>query len=257
MANTGRLVSLKMVASRLMQNPLMKDLSWEFIIDKSVELMNILEAPAIYIEKREVMTVYQYKASMPLDLMKVIAVYKQENDNDGQLYPMRVGTDTLHNFYNDFPSAATGATTTALSSSRTSTESSATGSGYTYQAKGNHIYTNFEEGKILVVYKTIATDSECYPMVLDNAVLLRCIESYIKYRWFDILNDMDQISDRKLNKAEVDYSANVAQADANLKMPTDDEMESLVNQITTLIPPRRQFEERFQYLGAQEHLRIQ
>jgi hypothetical protein len=85
---------------------------------------------------------------------------------------------------------------------------------------------------------------------------LRCIESYIKYRWFDILNDRDQISDRKFNKAEVDYLANVAQADSNLKLPSDDEMETLVNQITQLIPSREQFQSRFQFLGAQEYLRI-
>ena len=64
------------------------------------------------------------------------------------------------------------------------------------------------------------------------------------------------ISDRKLNKAESDYCFNVAQADANLKLPSTDEMESLVNQITQLIPSATEHSRRFEFLGAQEKIRI-
>ena len=68
---------------------------------------------------------------------------------------------------------------------------------------------------------------------------------------------MEMVSDRKLNKAEVDYCFNVAQADANLKLPSADEMETLTNTIVQLIPSRTEFSRRFEFLGAQEKLRIQ
>ncbi len=112
------------------------------------------------------------------------------------------------------------------------------------------------KGKVDIIYKAIATDEECYPLVLNNETLLRCIQSYIKYSWYTIMYDMDMISGQKLNKAEADYSFNVAQADANLKMPSIDEMEAMVNVITQLMPSGTEYTRRFEFLGAQEKLRI-
>ena len=71
------------------------------------------------------------------------------------------------------------------------------------------------------------------------------------------MNDMDMISDRKLNKAEVDYMFNVGQADSRLKMPSQDEMETLTNMITQILPSTTEFKRRFEFLGAQEQMRIQ
>lgn len=238
MAQKGRLVSIKIVADRLMRNPVLKDLSWEFIVDNAIEVMRILETPALFVSKQEAIGVVNYKGKLPIDIMQVTGVFRQDTPTSA-LIPLRTGTDTLHNHYDAFNSASAG-----------------TAGGETYTMNNSRIFTNFETGTVVIAYRAIAMDEECYPLVLDNAVLLRCIESYIKYRWFDILNDMDQISDRKFNKAEVDYLANVAQADSNLKLPSDDEMETLVNQITQLIPSREQFQSRFQFLGAQEYLRI-
>ena len=62
---------------------------------------------------------------------------------------------------------------------------------------------------------------------------------------------------KSLNKAEVDYMFNVGQADSNLKMPSIDEMEALVNQITQLIPRTSEHASRFEFLGSQEQLKIQ
>lgn len=267
MANTGRVVSLKLVADRLMQNPVLKDLTWEFIVDKAVEVMSLLDAPALYISKEEDISIVNYKGKLPTDVMHVKQVFKvgsvltpsatstgldnnystsaaqaatSTSSNSGYtLIPLRTGTDTLHDHYGSYKYASPGTT-----------------GGETYTMNNNNIFTNFESGTVVIVYRAIATDEECYPLIANNATLLRCIESYIKYRWFDILNDMDQVSGQKLNKAEVDYLANVAQADSNLKLPSDDEMESLVNQMTQLMPSRSQFEDRFAFLGAKEHLRI-
>ena len=249
--NTGRLISLKVVANRLMQNPVLKDINWEFMVDKAVEVMSLLDAPAMYVSKQESISIVNFKGKLPIDVMHITGVFKRDDSyvasatslntaaTTDTLMSRRAGTDTLHDHYGSFNSATAG-----------------TNGGETYTLSSNNVFTNFESGTVVIVYKAIATDEDCYPLIVNNASLLRCIESYIKYRWFDILNDMDQISGQKLNKAEVDYLANVAQADSNLKIPSDDEMESLVNQITTLIPPRKQFQDRFTFLGAQEHLRI-
>lgn len=235
MASTGNVVSIKMIADRLMRNPLMKDLNYEFIVDNAIQILRILEAPALYTTQREGLNVENYRALKPIDMVRVEGISRTDS---GVPVPLIASEDIAQEFYhssNNLPS-------------RTDN---------TYSLNNKFINLNFEQGKINVIYKSIATDEECYPLILDNETLLRCVESYIKWKWFDILNDMEMISDRKLAKAETDYCFNVAQADANMKLPSPDEMEALVNTITQLIPSRTEFSRRFEFLGAQEYLRIQ
>jgi hypothetical protein len=154
------------------------------------------------------------------------------------MIPMISNEDTLSDHYSSYPSAAP------------------TEVGDKYSLNNSKIFTNFEKGKVLIVYKTIATDEECYPLIPDNPEFVRALRAYIRYQWFDILNDMDKISAQKLNKAETDYMFYVGQAQANLQMPSEDEMEALVNSITQILPNRTQHADRFQFLGNQEFLKI-
>jgi len=235
MASTGNLVSIKMVADRLMRNPLMKDLNYEFIVDNAIQVLRILEAPSIFVTRREGLNVENYRALKPIDMVTVEGLARV--DKGGKPIPLQTSEDISQEFFH-----AGG--------------NKPTRSDNTYSFNSKYINLNFEKGKVNIIYKAIATDEECYPLVLDNETLLRCVESYIKYKWFDILNDMEMVSDRKLHKAEVDYCFNVAQADANLKLPSADEMETLVNTIVQLIPSRTEFSRRFEFLGSQENLRI-
>ena len=235
MASTGNLVSVKMVADRLMRNPLMKDLHYEFIVDNAIQVLRILEAPSIFVSRREVLNVEKFRALKPVDMVTVESVSRI---NNGVLTPLQTSEDIAQEFFGTGSMPSPGR------------------SDNTYSLNSKYINLNFETGSIAIIYKAIATDEECYPLILDNETLLRCVESYIKYKWFDILNDMEMVSDRKLAKAETDYCFNVAQADANLKMPSKDEMETIVNTIVQLIPSRTEFSRRFEFLGSQENLRI-
>ena len=234
MAGANNLVSIKLIADRLMRNPLMTDLSYEFIVDNAIQLMRILDAPSIYVSRKEELNVENYRALKPIDMIKVEGIARTDN---GGVTPLQ-STEYLDQ---EFISQGNKKSTRPES---------------TYSFNSKYVNLNFETGRIEIIYKAIATDEECYPLVLDNETLLRCIESYIKWKWFDIMNDMEMISDRKLSKAESDYTFNVAQADANMKLPSIDEMEMITNQIVQLIPSRTAFSRRFEYLGSQENLRI-
>lgn len=233
----GKFVSIKAAADMLLQNPLMKGMNWEFIVSHAIECMRIVGTPAMFISDKEIVEVSNHKGSLPANMIKITQVMRVENNGD--LTPMSEGQDTLHDHYGSFNKAASDKGT------------------HTYSFNNSRIFPSFPDGKVLIVYDTIATDEDCYPLIPDNAELMRAIRSYIKYKWFDILNDMDKISDRKLNKAEVDYSWNVGQAQSNMQMPTIDEMEALTNQITQILPSRTQHAERFQFLGQQEFLKVQ
>lgn len=235
MANTQNLVSVKLVADILMQNPLMKDLNYEFIVHNAIEVLRILGAPALYVTRREGLNVENFRALKPVDMLRIEGIAR--TDHGGRPIPLTASEDLAQDFFhvgNSLP----------------------TRKDHTYSLNSKYINVNFETGKINVIYKAVATDEECYPLILDDAILLRCVQSYIKWKWFDILNDMDMVSDRKLLKAETDYMFNAGQADVSLKIPSADEMETLVNTITQLIPSRTAFSRRFEYLGQQENLRI-
>ena len=233
----GKLVSIKLIADTLMQNPLLKDLSWEFIVSNAVECMRIVGTPAMFVSKEEVIQVKNFKGSLPIDIINVNAVMKVEAG--GALTPLSDNQDTLAAHYDSYSSAAGQA------------------GGLSYTLNNSRIFPNFEEGKLLIIYKAIATDEECYPLIPDNQELIRALRAYIKYQWFDILNDLDKISGAKLQKAEIDYSYYVGQAQSNLQMPDEAEMESLVNSMTKILPSRTEFQNRFKFLGSQEFLKIQ
>tara|TARA_R110002050_G_scaffold80514_3_gene172165 strand:- start:860 stop:1564 length:705 start_codon:yes stop_codon:yes gene_type:complete len=233
MGNTADLVSIKMVADRLMQNPLLKDLNYEFIVDHAMQVLRIIEAPSLYVTRRERINIENYRGLKPIDMMTVEAISKVEGQTQISLV---ASEDIQQEFYGQ-----------GIKPSRRD---------LTYSLNSKYVSVNFEKGDVDIIYKAIATDEDCYPMVLNNETLLRCVQSYIKYSWFQILYDMDMISERKKNSAEIDYSFNVAQAEINLKMPSIDEMEALVNVVTQFLPSSTEHSRRFEFLGAQEKLRI-
>jgi len=237
----GKLVSIKLVADMLMQNPLMKDIQWEFIVSNAIECMRIIGTKPMFISKREIIEISNHKGLLPIDIIKATSVGRVKTN--GEIIPMFDNQDTLAEHYDVFSSAP----------AKVPEEQG----GLTYSMNNSRIFPNFPDGKVLIIYDSIATDEDCYPLIPDNAELIRALRSYIKYQWFDILNDMDKISDRKLNKAETDYCYHVGQAQSNLQMPTIDEMEALVNSITKILPHRTEHKNRFQFLGSQEFLKVQ
>lgn len=266
---SGNFISVKSIADRLMMNPMLKDLNFEFIVDKTVECLRLVNMPPIYIPKKVNIGVNNFRGELPIDMiyLKQAFLYKQ-----GQLVPMFSAQDNIHEhllcFQNNNvnltvprstappagnPPMWEGQGTSLNLTSSTSKEGD--NSILTFSLTNSKIYTNFEEGEVVLAYQSIAVDEECYPLVPDNIKLIRAIESYIKYRWFDILNDMDKVSDRKLSKAESDYSWNIGQAQSDMIMPNETEMEALVNSITKILPSTNQFENRMKYLGNKEYLR--
>lgn len=231
-----KLVSLKQIADKLKQNPVMSDLTWEFIVTHAVECLAIVGTPAIYVNKTVDIEVKDFRALLPIDLMGIDGVARAYQ---GTIVPMRTSEDILHENYAGLKGVPD------------------VNSGFTYTTSHSALFTNFESGNVLVSYKTLATDEECFPLIPGQPELVRAVESYIRYKWYDLLNDLDQMSAQKLNKVETEYAWNVGQAQSALKMPNIDEMEALVNSITQILPDRKQHHSRFQYLGAMEHMKIQ
>lgn len=231
----GKFVSVKMIADRLMQNPIMKDLNFEFIIDHTVECMRLVNMPPIYVSKLEKITINKHKGNIPIDLMYINQVY---DSSFGGLIPMNAGQDILHDHYSCLPNGQ-----------------KINEHGGTYTKNNSKIFTSFEIGEVTVEYKAIATDEDCFPLIPDNVKLIRAIEAYIRFRWYDILHDMGKVSGQILDKVETEYAFNIGQAQSDLIMPDESEMEALVNSITKILPSRYQMNDRMKYLGTRQFLK--
>ncbi len=262
--NNGNFISVKAIADRLLMNPLMKDLNFEFIIDKTVECLRLVNMPPIYVPGKATIVITNFRGDLPIDMIYLKQAFLISNSTNvktignatdlhgditdfvsssaalgADLIPMTQATDTVHEAYSCLP------------------KQNSNNNNVTFSLTNNKIYTNIEKGGVFITYQAIAVDEDCFPLIPDNIKLIRAIESYIKYRWFDILNDMDKVTDRKLSKAEADYCWNIGQAQSDLIMPNETEMEALVNSIAKLLPSTEQFSQRMKFLGSKEYLKTQ
>lgn len=250
---------MKVIADKLLMNPLFKDINFEFIVDKAVECLRLVNMPPIYVPGKATIPITNFRGDLPIDMIYLRQAFLISNstrvnnfaqgtslgfgDNTAplqtDLIPMTQATDTIHEAYACLP------------------KNNSNNDSVTFSLTNNKIYTNIEAGAVFITYQAIAVDENCYPLIPDNVKLVRAIESYIKYRWFDILNDMDKITDRKLSKAEADYCWNIGQAQSDMIMPNETEMEALVNSIAKLLPNTDQFKQRMKFLGSKEYLKTQ
>lgn len=98
---------------------------------------------------------------------------------------------------------------------------------YTYKINNGFIYTGFKEGLIEVAYKAFPVDNDNKPMVEDNIKVIRAVESYIKKMVITRMWYRDEASDKKLQKAERDYSFAIASARSDASIGSVEDWEAI------------------------------
>ena len=86
-----QLVNLKVIIDKLMRHPLFTDITYETVIDYTVDFMRIVGVPKFFTEKVETIEVTNYKGLLPCDWYETIQV---RNVDTG--IPFRYATDTYH-----------------------------------------------------------------------------------------------------------------------------------------------------------------
>lgn len=222
-------ISIKVLGDRIMQHPLMQDLSFEQIVSYTVDFIRIVGAPKIFEDKTDLIPVKDYRAVLPCNLVNIIQV--KENCHD---YCMRASTDTFHTSNHESNPFE-----------------------YTFRTQGDILYTNLKEGVLEVAYRSIAVDGEGYPLIPEDPVIIRALETYIKKQWFTILFDLGRIQPAVLQNVQQEYAFYVGQAQTKLIMPSLSEMESLTNMWVSLLHKTNEFKTGFKNTGAKELLKVQ
>lgn len=194
-------VKIQRIAENLAEHPMLRDISFDRIVNYAQELIAIVGSPKLFLEKTAMVHIENYRGQLPCDFVQMLQV----RGKCGEEY-----VSTMNNFHDspnkpDFVGTAT------------------------YRVQGDIIITSHEHDDIEIAYRAIPIDEDGWPMFPDNAAFIRAIEAYIKMKRFTILFDMGQINQNVYANAKQEYNWCVAQAQTSLIMPTQDEMETITN----------------------------
>ena len=205
-------VKIQRIASDLAEHPMLRDIPFDRIINYTQELIQVIGSPKLFLEKTAVVHIENYRGELPCDFIEVIQVRGANCQNEEYVS----ATDNFHMSDRKRPMLYTQTPT--------------------YRIQGGVIIISKEHEDIEIAYRAIPVDENGWPLLPDNALFIRAIESYIKMRRFNILFDQGQISQQVFNQAQQEYAWNAGQAQSGLIMPTQDEMETITNMWNTLIP---------------------
>lgn len=222
-----RYISIRQIADNLKDHSMLKDISLERIVNHTINFIRTLGLAPQFEEKVETVEVDNYRAKLPCDLYNIIQVRTTCHH-----HTFVAATNSFH-FGEDqhFPQL-------------------------TYKVQDGYIYTSIEHGNIDIAYNSIKVDKEGFPMLPDDSTFTEALELYIKKKKFTVLYDEGKIEFRVLHNVQQEYAAAVKLCQSRFNTPTYDEMESLANMLTRLLPSTHQHESGFINEGLRERRKI-
>ena len=228
-------VNIREVLSRLLRHPLLQDVNVEQAVQYTIDFIGIFGMPRLYEDKEEVIHIEDFRAVLPDDLISINQI--KENTTGVCLRSM---TD------NFMPKEDYNKTT----GNRVPQE-------LTFKTQGQVLYVSFKTGDVTVSYKSIPVDDEGYPLLIDNSIFLKTLETYIKKEVFNTLFDMGKISVAVLQNTQQQYAWLAGQLQSEFTIPSQSEMESISRMWCTLIQRTSDFNDGYKNLGNKEFIKVQ
>lgn len=215
-------------------------------IEWAGEAIELIGAPYHLSPKTERVTIQSYKGVLPCDLHYIettkgipatITGDEDVCDIDTSSYKaMRYSTDSFHHWYcggsyfNDHYC----------------------NSDLTYTVNDDYIYTNFEEGYVLISYKAIPIDSNGYPKIPDDPKFKNAVAYHIMWRLAFIKYMQGKMPGPVYQVIERDRDWYIGAAQTRGNMPSVDMMETIKNNWIRLIPKINQHADGFKNAGSAE-----
>ncbi len=226
--------SLKIVMDRLLRNNALSGISFESVIDYTIDFFDIVGVPSIYEERYFEAKIENYRVKLPCDFIEDIQILLAPKGSN-HFIPARSATDTFHNNYD-------------CANVNTSKD-------FTVSLNNNFIFTSLETGKLKMTYRAIVTDEEGYPMLPSDRTFILALEAYIKKEYFQILWDEGKIEDKRYEVAQNEYVWAVGRCETHMQRLSLSEAESFFNSFRTLVPRDNEFSKRFSHLGSKEFIK--
>ena len=217
-------ISIREVLSRVLRHPLLQDVTLEQAVQYTLDFISIFGMPRLYEDKEVELHIEDYRTMLPTDLISIIQVKEKESGRY-----LRSMTDSFISNDSSEP---------------------------TFKIQGQVLFTTFKTGDVCIAYKAIPVDECGYPLLIDNPVFLKTLESYIKREVFTILFDMGKINGNVLQNTQQQYAWLAGQLQSEFTIPSVSEMESIKNSWCTLIQKTHEFDNGFSSLGTRENIKL-
>lgn len=215
--------SIKVVVDKLMRHPMLADIPLESIVDYTIDFMEIVGCPTMFLKKNATIHIEDYRGELPCDFLEI-------NHARYKFLSMRYVTDSYgapHSHSVD----------------------------YTFEIKRPFIFTSLKHGDIDIAYTAIGVDEEGYPLIPENSNFTRALISYIKLQHFTILFDMGKLDPKVYANAQQQYAWNVASCETEFNRMNIPEAESFYNSVRNLLLRSHEYNSAFTHTGTKEILR--
>lgn len=224
---------IRVIKDRLLRDPLFDGIPLEAIVDYTVDFIEIVGAPSLFIKKGLINKDFsEYRYELPVDFVDVEQIVV-----DDTAAPLN--TDTFAGFESEVFGGDSGKINTNI----------------TFKLVGNYIYLPKESGKISLVYKSVKisdTDDEFdgLPMIPEDPVFMLALQSYIEVQWIRILTRANKVQQGVLDEAKQTYAWNVGRYETHSKKLNLSDMEALSKMFRTPFVKSNNFSNRFIGLGG-------
>ena len=230
--------NLKIVADKILRDPIFIGLNFESIIDYFIDFITIVGVPELFDEKftNAEIPITNYRAVLPDDFLEEIVVSIDQK-------VARTATDLYFGNYQEYQDTNPNEYFPDKRSEPT------------YKIKGGYIYLSKKEGNLLLKYKCIATDTDPesedfgIPLLPDDPVFILALQSYIEIQFLKILFRAGKINSQVLQLAQQDYAWNVGRYETHSRRLTYGDMETLSKQFKSILTRNNDFKTRFKSLG--------
>lgn len=267
-------VSMDLIANKIMKHPLMKSLNYEDIIDHAVTVLKLIKAPGIYKEDSCVKTIENHLAAIPKQSLNIISV--EYIDDAGNQTPMVVNTNTLAKQFHKLDTRMAYAKNIVQSGdyspeiysdpavSKIQREQlvavvvpEPVRNVFKYQVNNQRIVCSMASGRVMITFEMINADENGIPLIPNSESVIKAITSYIKTQVFEVLVDMNQLSERSLTRAEQDYCWYIGQAQTEFQgIGSVDEMEAFINSHVGLFNVSSLHSDRYESSSDKEVINI-
>ena len=241
--------SLGTILWKVLRNPLASEITYEDAAEYALEFIKLIGAPVIYLDKNELLSLTNYKAELPCDLLYINGVRYNDLSVEGfvgQPIAMREATNIYHQ--DPYEHKNEQDTEFDLRGNHRKTE-------FTYTIQKGIIFTSMQTGSVEIAYKAIATDEEGYPLIPDNEKVMLGLEYYILSRYLEPLWMMGKITDKAFEYIQQKRYFYTPSAFTSLQMPGIDKMETLMNSLNRLVINSNAHQNFFKKAGEKERFR--
>ena len=218
-------IEIEEVLSRVLRHPLLQDTDLETGVQYALDFIAAVGLPKVYKDKLCCVPIHEFRGLLPCDCVQI----NQIKWGPVMLRSMTDNFNTISGKINSFPS---------------------------FKTQGRCLYTSFPEGKVDISYKAIPVDGRGFPLLPDNPVFLKALESYIKLEKFTMLFDLGKISRDVYQNAQQNYYVRVAECNNEFIIPSVSEMQSITGMLHQLVPHQNEFYKGFKPMGDKELYRV-